>query len=194
MLNNIRSKESSLHNSLPVASLIESKASNASIVCHKCHHEGHIASRYPQRAWALDVKQSNLEDEEDQTVDPLDYYGDEDDLHEDCDDDMCVGVVRCVLSTTVDNDNWKRTNIFHSIMLDLLQGLQRESKDCEKDHYKNKTRKPNNTKMPSLVSVTISLKQIRRLPGAQRNHFNVCFPRYNGGQAVPQHLNTAPAN
>ena len=45
----------------------------------------------------------------------------------------------------------------------LLQGLQKESKDCKKDHYKNKTRKPNNTKMPSLVSVTISLKQIRRL-------------------------------
>ena len=48
-------------------------------------------------------------------------------------------------------------------LLYLLQGLQRESKDCKKDHYKNKTRKPNNTKMPSLVSVTISLKQIRRL-------------------------------
>ena len=79
-------------------------------------------------------------------------------------------------------------------LLDLLQGLQRESKDCEKYHYKNKTRKPNNTKMPSLVSVTISLKQIRRLPGARRSHFDVCFPGYNGGQAVPQHLNTAPAN
>ena len=61
----------------------------------------------------LDVEQSSLEDEEDQIVDPLDYSGDEDDLHEDCDDDVCVGVVRCVLSTTVDNDNWKRTSIFH---------------------------------------------------------------------------------
>ena len=59
----------------------------------------------------------------------------------------------------------------HSFLLHLLQGLQRESKDCEKDHYKNKTRKPNNTKKPSLVSVTISLKQIRRLPGARRSHF-----------------------
>ena len=65
-------------------------------------------------------------------------------------------------------------------LLKLLQGLQRESKDCEKDHYKNKTRKPNNTKMPSLVSVTISLKQIHRLPGAKRSHFDVCFPGYNG--------------
>ena len=79
-------------------------------------------------------------------------------------------------------------------LLNLLQGLQRESKDYEKDHYKNKTRKPNNTKMPSLVSVTISLKQIRRIPGARRSHFDVCFPGYNGGQAVPQHLDTAPAN
>ena len=42
---NIRSKESSLRNSLPVASHIASKASNSSIVCHKCHHKGHIASR-----------------------------------------------------------------------------------------------------------------------------------------------------
>ena len=36
-------------------------------------------------------------------------------------------------------------------LLHLLQGLQREGKDCEKDHYKNKTRKPINTKMPSLM-------------------------------------------
>ena len=79
-------------------------------------------------------------------------------------------------------------------MLHLLQGLQRESKDCEKDHYKNKTRKPINTKKPSLVSVTISLKYIRLLPSARRSHFNVCFPGYNDGQAVPQHLDTAPAN
>ena len=42
--NNIRSQESSLRNSLPVASPIESKASNSSIVCH---HKGHIASRCP---------------------------------------------------------------------------------------------------------------------------------------------------
>ena len=63
--NNIRSKESSLRNSLPVASPIESKASNSSIVCHTCHHKGHIASRCPQRALALDVKHSSLEIEED---------------------------------------------------------------------------------------------------------------------------------
>ena len=65
---------------------------------------------------ALDVEQGSLEDEEDQIVDPLDYSCDEYDLHEDCDDEVCVGVVRCVLSTTVDNDNWKRTSIFHTII------------------------------------------------------------------------------
>ena len=116
MPNNNRNNESSLHNSLPVASLIESKASNSSIVCHKCHHKGHIASRCPQHALALDVEQSSLEDEEDQIFDPLDYSGDEDNLHEDCDDDACVGVARFVLFTTVDNDNWKHTSIFHSII------------------------------------------------------------------------------
>ena len=47
MPNNIRSKESSLRNSLPIASPIEYKASNSSIVCHKCHHKGHIASPCP---------------------------------------------------------------------------------------------------------------------------------------------------
>ena len=114
--NNIKSQESSFRNSLPVASHIESKASNSSIVCHKCHHKGHIASRCPQRALALDVEQSSLEDEENQIVDRLDYFGDEDDLHEDCDDEACVGVVRCALSTTVDNDNWKRTSIFHTVI------------------------------------------------------------------------------
>ena len=103
-----------MRNSLPVASPIESKAGNSSIVCHKCHHKGYIASHYPQRALALDVEHSSLEAEEDQIVDHLNYSGDEDDLHEDCDEEACVGVVRCVLFTTVDNDNWKRTNIFHS--------------------------------------------------------------------------------
>ena len=57
-----------------------------------------------------------MEGEEDQIVDPLDYSGDEDDLHEDCDDEACVGVVRCVLSTTVDNDDWKRISIFHTVI------------------------------------------------------------------------------
>ena len=108
MSNNIRSKESSLRNTLPVASPIESKASTSSIVCHKCHHKGHIASRCPQRALALDVEQSILENKEDQIIDPLDYSGDEGDLHEDCDEDACVGVVQCVLSTTVGNDHYKK--------------------------------------------------------------------------------------
>ena len=121
MPNNIMSKESSLRNSLPIASPVESKASNSLIVYHKCHHKGHIASCCPQRSLALDVEQSSLEAEEDQIVDPLDYFGDEDDLHEDCDEDACVGVVRCVLSMTVDNDNWKRTSIFHTIIMGVVQ-------------------------------------------------------------------------
>ena len=116
MSNNIRSKESSLRNSLPVASPITFKASNSSIVCHKCHHKGHIASRCPQRALTLDVEQSILENEEDQIIYHLDYSGDEDDLHENCDEDACVGVVRCVLSTTVDDDHRKRTSIFHTVI------------------------------------------------------------------------------
>ena len=116
MPNNIMSKESSLLNSLSVASPIESKASSSSIVCHKCHHKGHIASRCPQRALALDVEQRILENEGDQIIDPLDYSGDEDDLLEDCDEDACVGVVRCVLSTAVDNDHWKCTSIFHTVI------------------------------------------------------------------------------
>ena len=103
-------------NSLPVASLIESKGSASSIVCHKCHHKGHIASRCPQRALALNVEHNSLEDEEDQIVNTLDYSSNEDDLHEDCDVEECVGVVRCVLSKIIDNDNWKRTSIFHTII------------------------------------------------------------------------------
>ena len=116
MTNNIRSQESSLRNSLLIASPIEFRASNSSVVCHKCHHKGHIASHYPQRALTLDVEQSSLEDEEDQIVDPLDYSDDENDLHEDCDDEACVGVVRCVLSTIVDKDHWKRNSNFHTVI------------------------------------------------------------------------------
>ena len=54
--NNIRSQESSLHNTFLVAYPIESKASNSSIFCHKCHHKGHIASCCPQRALTLNVE------------------------------------------------------------------------------------------------------------------------------------------
>ena len=54
--NNIRSQESSLRNSLHIASPNESKTSNSSVVCHKCHHKGYIASRCPQRPFALDVE------------------------------------------------------------------------------------------------------------------------------------------
>ena len=57
-----------------------------------------------------------MENQEDQIIDPLDFSGDEDDLHEDYDEDACVGVVRCVLSTTVDNDHWERTSIFHAVI------------------------------------------------------------------------------
>ena len=114
--NNIRSQGSRLRNSLPVATPIESKASNSSIFCHKYHHKGHIASRCPQGALELYVEHSSIEDEEYQIVDPLDYSSDEDDLHEDCDDEACIGVVRCVLSITVDNDNWKHTSIFHIVI------------------------------------------------------------------------------
>ena len=57
-----------------------------------------------------------MEDEEGQIIDPLDYSSDEKDLHEDYDNDVCVGVVRCVLSTITDNDNSKRTSIFHTII------------------------------------------------------------------------------
>ena len=64
----------------------------------------------------LDVEHISLEDEEDQIVDPLDYSNDEDNLYHNCDVKACVGVVRCVLSKTIDNDNWKRTNSFHTII------------------------------------------------------------------------------
>ena len=76
--NNISSQESSLCNSLPVASPIKSKASNSPIVYHKYHHKGHIASHYSQRTLALDVEHSSLEDEEDKIVDilgPISFHG-----------------------------------------------------------------------------------------------------------------------
>ena len=94
MPNNFRSQESSLRNSLPVASPIESMISNSSIVYHKCHHKDHIASRCPQRALTLDVEHNSLEDEEDQIVNPLDYSSDEDDLHDNCDAEACNTRIR----------------------------------------------------------------------------------------------------
>ena len=88
-----------------------SSLGNSSIVCHKCHHKGHIASRCPQRALALDVEQSILENEEDQIIDPLDYSGDEDDLHESCDEDACVSVVRSRIRIIKHNSNKNHNEI-----------------------------------------------------------------------------------
>ena len=52
---NIRCKESSLRNCLLIASPIESKDSNSSILCHNFHHKGNILSCCPQCSLALDV-------------------------------------------------------------------------------------------------------------------------------------------
>lgn len=48
-------------------------------------------------------------------MDPLESFGDEDEMGDALEvDDHHVNVVRCILSTAVDNDEWKRTKIFHT--------------------------------------------------------------------------------
>lgn len=48
-------------------------------------------------------------------MDPLDYSGDEDEMGDALEvDDHQVNVVRYILSTALDNDEWKRTKIFHT--------------------------------------------------------------------------------
>ena len=63
--------------------------------------------------------------------------------------EQCLGVEvllvrRCILGNRRRSDFSEHQGDDESVLslLYLLQGLQRESKDCKKDHYKNKTRKP----------------------------------------------------
>ena len=60
--------------------------------------------------------------------------------------EQCLGVEvllvrRCILGKRRRSDFSEHQGDGESVLslLKLLQGLQRESKDCEKDHYKNKT-------------------------------------------------------
>ena len=64
--------------------------------------------------------------------------------------EQCLGVEvllvrRCILGNRRRSDFSEHQGDDESVLslLHMLQGLQRESKDWEKDHYKNKTRKPN---------------------------------------------------
>lgn len=110
-----RNRESISYNPRPSGSSSESLSNGSSIQCHHCHNRGHIAARCPQRALALEHESSDLPESEDQVVDPLEYSGDEDEMGDSLEvDDKHVNVVRCILSTAVDNDEWKRTNIFHT--------------------------------------------------------------------------------
>lgn len=112
-----RNIEPNSFNPRPGDSSSESRSSGSSIQCHHCHNRGHIAARCPQRAKALAHESSDPPESEDQIVDPLQYSGDEDETGDAFEvDDHHVNVVRCILSTAVDNDEWKRINIFHTFI------------------------------------------------------------------------------
>ncbi|GAV87859.1 hypothetical protein CFOL_v3_31284, partial [Cephalotus follicularis] len=85
--------------------------------CYNCHARGHIAVRCPQRALNIEYETVDPPESEDQVVNAVEYSGDEDELVDDFEEDNeQFGVVRCNLPTIRDDNEWKRTTIFHTFI------------------------------------------------------------------------------
>ena len=90
---------------------------------HHCHAKGYIASHCSQRTFIIGFKDDGLlEDtkellamdilESDYKDDPSVIYKDDSLLNKDY-----LLVMRCIFSTPNDSNSWKRTSIFHNIIL-----------------------------------------------------------------------------
>ena len=96
---------------------------NPNVACFKCHKSGHYASNCPSRALHI----GDLANPESDPAEPLEdceeevyhaednlvdeYEGDEDYVEPDL-----VGVVRCILTQTKTQEDWRRTNILHTFV------------------------------------------------------------------------------
>ena len=92
--------------------------SNPLVECFRCHAKGHIASRCPHRALALETYPENVEeDDADLVIEPISSPSDVDEeiiIDEQGNETRHVGVMRCILSVPLSDDTWKRKSIFHS--------------------------------------------------------------------------------
>ncbi|GAV90160.1 hypothetical protein CFOL_v3_33569 [Cephalotus follicularis] len=85
--------------------------------CHNCHARGHIAVHCPRRALAIENETVDSPENEDQVVNEVEYSRDQDELVDDFEEENeQVDVVQCNLSTIRDDNEWKRTTIFHTFI------------------------------------------------------------------------------
>uniref|UniRef100_A0A5B7BML6 RNA-directed DNA polymerase n=1 Tax=Davidia involucrata TaxID=16924 RepID=A0A5B7BML6_DAVIN len=102
------------------ATFSTSRTGGSSIECHNCHNKGHIASRCPNRTLTLDRESGDPD--ETNAIDELDALAvcieseEEEYVASGAADDNCLNVMRCILSTPAEKDDWKRTSIFQTIL------------------------------------------------------------------------------
>ncbi|XP_022852355.1 uncharacterized protein LOC111373989 [Olea europaea var. sylvestris] len=82
------------------------------------HARGHIASQCPNRTLTL-APEPLLPTPENEcfTIDPIDHSDEELDQFECYEEDhVVISVMRCILSTPIDSDSWKRTSIIYTFI------------------------------------------------------------------------------
>ncbi|KAJ0980671.1 hypothetical protein J5N97_008926 [Dioscorea zingiberensis] len=89
--------------------------STSCIRCFNCQGTGHVASSCPHRTLVIDHTDKPDDEDVDQVIISLDPTNSVDELETGYAGDNLV-VMRCILSTVSERDNWQRTTIFHTFL------------------------------------------------------------------------------
>ncbi|GFS31469.1 hypothetical protein Acr_00g0017530 [Actinidia rufa] len=95
--------------------LTESPGMKSTFQCYKCQDFGHKAVNYGNRTLFVDSQDQNHEGDniEEQLYEP--DLGNLPESDEDCEEgDTILGVVRCALTQSKENNDWRRNAIFHT--------------------------------------------------------------------------------
>ncbi|XP_057972672.1 uncharacterized protein LOC131160807 [Malania oleifera] len=82
-------------------------------VCYKCHKKSHFAKQCPTRNLAIE-----REDKEEESGEEHPYIPEEvaskDELSMEEEENPTVNVMRCIMVTPQEQEDWRRTSIFHT--------------------------------------------------------------------------------